>query len=55
MRTPHLDKLSDPRSIAVVGTSATEGRINYGLVENLIEGRRPFSIFYPLKEKSEVL
>ena len=37
MRIRPPDKLSDPRSIAVLGASATEGHIDFALVENFIE------------------
>lgn len=36
-RTP-LDKLMRPKSVAVVGASATPGKIGYTVIMNMIKG-----------------
>jgi acetyltransferase len=53
--TLNLDKIFDPKSIAVVGASAEEGSVGYALIKNLIELRFEGRIFPVNLHKAEIL
>lgn len=47
-----LDPLLKPKSIAIIGASATPGKIGYSVVKNLIESKFPGEI-YPINPKED--
>ncbi len=50
MNNSHLDFLFRPKSVAVIGASATPGKIGYSVMANLIEGKYEGKI-YPINNK----
>ena len=55
MTNEYIDALMRPKSIAVVGASATPGKIGYTVVKNLLESKYEGAI-YPINPKdTEIL
>lgn len=52
MKNEALNSLLTPKSVAVIGASATPGKIGYSVMKNLIDGGYPGSI-YPINPSAD--
>lgn len=50
-----LNKIFDPKSIAIIGASAQEKTVGFGLVKNILEGKDARQIFFVNPNQSEIL
>ena len=54
MKEDSINALLNPKSIAIVGASATPGKIGYSVIKNLLESKFSGSI-YPVNPKDDVI
>ena len=51
----NLDKIFNPKSIAIIGASSEEKTVGFGLVKNILTGKEVRQVFFVNPNQEEIL